>query len=142
MVVRDFQDLIVWQKAMDLVELVYRASASFPKEEVYGLTSQMRRAAISIPSNIAEGHGRHTTADYLHFISITNGSLKELETQVCIACRLRYISAAREGRITSMTAEVGRLLNGLASSLRQKQAKANPGRRSTRMPRNSAQPGP
>jgi four helix bundle protein len=129
MSIRDYRDLIVRQKAMDLVEVIYRASASFPREEVYGLTSQMRRAAISIPSNIAEGHGRYTTPDYLHFISITHGSLKELETQVFIARRLGYITAALENRVTSLTAEVGRLLNGLTDALKQKCPRTTTNRR-------------
>jgi len=82
MAVKDYRELIVWQKAVDLVEAVYRASASFPKEEVYGLTCQVRRAAVSVPSSIAEGPPRTTTADFLHFLSVARGSLKEVETQL------------------------------------------------------------
>jgi four helix bundle protein len=86
--VKDYRDLIVWQKAMDLVETIYRTTATFPREEVYGLTSQIRRAAISIPSSIAEGNGRNTTRDYVHFLGMAYGSVKEVETQVLIAERL------------------------------------------------------
>ena len=88
---KDYRELIVWQKAMDLVEAIYRTTARFPKEELYGLTSQIRRAAVSIPSNIAEGQARNTTRDFLHFLAIAYGSLKEVETQVLIAERLGYI---------------------------------------------------
>ena len=93
MPVKDYRDLIVWQKAMDLVEAIYRTTAAFPREEIYGLTAQMRRAAVSIPSNIAEGNGRNTTRDYLHFLGMAYGSVKEVETQVLIAERLRYIDS-------------------------------------------------
>jgi four helix bundle protein len=105
---------------MDLVEATYRLTGSFPKEEQYGLTNQIRRAAVSIPSNIAEGQGRHTTRDFLNFLSITNGSLNELETQVMIAHRLDYISVRAQTSALSQTAEVGRLANALANSLRRK----------------------
>ncbi|MFH1921143.1 MAG: four helix bundle protein [Planctomycetota bacterium] len=120
MAVKDYRELIVWQKAVDLVEAVYRASASFPKEEVYGLTSQIRRAAVSVPSNIAEGQARNTTADFLHFLSIARGSLKEVETQVIIARRLGYIDAQKESELTNLTEEVSRLISGLTNSLKKK----------------------
>lgn len=117
MKVRNYQELIVWQKAMDLVESVYAASRSFPREEIYGLTSQLRRAAISIPSNIAEGQGRRTTPDFIRHLSIGYGSLREVETQLLIAARLRYLSDAKCQDLLKITAEVGRLFNGLMSSL-------------------------
>ncbi len=82
---RNYADLIAWQKAMDLVEETYRVSARFPKEEIYGLTSQLRRSAVSIPSNIAEGQGRRTKQEFTHYLSIAYGSLRELETQILIA---------------------------------------------------------
>ena len=88
--VRHYRELIVWQKAMDLVMRVYEATECFPQRELFGLTNQLRRAAVSIPSNIAEGQGRNTTADFLRFLSIARGSLQELETQILIASRLRY----------------------------------------------------
>ncbi len=80
MAVRSYRELIAWQKAMDFVELVYQHTASFPKEERYGLTGQLRKAAVSVPSNIAEGQGRSTTADFLRFLSIARGSLYESQT--------------------------------------------------------------
>jgi four helix bundle protein len=117
MKVKNYRELIVWQKAMDLVVEVYTVSKSFPREEVYGLTSQLRRAAVSVPSNIAEGQGRRTTADFLRHLSISYGSLREVETQMLIAARLRYLTDRRCQDVLNMAAEVGRLLNGLMSSL-------------------------
>jgi four helix bundle protein len=117
MKLNSYQELILWQKAMDLVEEVYAASKSFPREEIYGLTSQLRRAAVSIPSNIAEGQGRSTTADFLRHLSIGYGSLLEVETQMLIATRLNYLTMARSRNVMKMSAEVGRLFNGLMSSL-------------------------
>jgi len=119
MEVKSYRDLIVWQKAMDLVELVYRQSRDFPREELYGLTNQLRRAAVSIPSNIAEGRARQTTKDFLHFLSITQGSLAEVETQVVIAQRLCYADTESTEKILRLTGEVGRLLHGLRNSLAQ-----------------------
>ena len=116
-VVKDYRDLIVWQKAMDLVETVYRTTAAFPKEELYGLTSQLRRAAVSIPSNIAEGNGRNTTRDYLHFLSTAYGSVKEMETQVLIAERLEYIDSTHCSKLVKNTNEIARLISGLVNSL-------------------------
>ncbi len=118
--VRNYRELIVWQKAMDLVVLVYRASAGFLAEEVYGLRDQVRRAAVSIPSNIAEGQGRQTTRDFLKFLSIANGSLREVETQTMIAGRLGYISEQESSELLELAAEVGRLRYGLVRSLQQK----------------------
>jgi len=117
MTVRHYQELIVWQKAMDLVMLVYAATNSFPQKEVFGLTNQLRRAAVSIPSNIAEGQGRKTTRDFFHYLSISNGSLQELETQVILASRLNYLDEDPQSEILDRSAEVGRLINGLVKSL-------------------------
>jgi four helix bundle protein len=117
MKVRNYQELIVWQKAMDLVVEVYTISKAFPKEEIYALTSQLRRAAVSVPSNRAEGQGRRTTADFLRHLSISYGSLREVETQTLIAARLRYLDERRCQEVLKVAAEVGRLLNGLISSL-------------------------
>ncbi|HET9404077.1 MAG TPA: four helix bundle protein [Burkholderiales bacterium] len=110
-------DLVVWQKAMDLVTEVYKLSESFPVRENYGLTSQLQRAAVSIPSNIAEGHGRKSTQAYLNHLSIAHGSLMEVETQVEIARRLGYLSAHPAQLVTERTAEVGRMLNALQRAL-------------------------
>ena len=117
MKVKNYQDLIAWQKAMDLVEDVYKASRDFPREEVYALTSQIRRAAVSVPSNIAEGQGRRTSADFLRHLSIAYGSLREVETQILIAQRLKYIVIGKVESVLSRAGEVGRLLNGLMASL-------------------------
>lgn len=86
--IRSYRDLVVWQKGMDLVEGVYRVTKAFPKDEVYGLTSQIRRAVVSIPSNIAEGQSRMTSGEFIHFLGIARGSLAELETQIILAQRL------------------------------------------------------
>jgi four helix bundle protein len=115
-----YRELIVWQKAMNFVETLYRITNDFPKAEIYGLTSQMRRAAVSIPSNIAEGQGRSTTRDFLHFLSMSQGSLMEVETQITIAERLGYMEKQKEITLLEATAEVGRLLNGLCNSLNKK----------------------
>jgi four helix bundle protein len=115
--VQGHKDLIVWQKAMDLVLAVYRATGSFPKSEVYGLAAQMQRAAVSIPSNIAEGHGLKQTQAYVRHLAIANGSLTELETQIEIACRLGYLPE-ESTPLTQRAAEVGRLLAGLRKSLK------------------------
>jgi four helix bundle protein len=119
MKVKNYQELIVWQRAMDLVEDVYKASREFPREEIYALTSQIRRAAVSIPSNIAEGQGRRTTADFLRHLSIAYGSLCEVETQILIAQRLRYFAQEKTENVLSRAGEVGRILNGLMASLEQ-----------------------
>jgi len=112
--VRRYTDLIAWQKAMDLVEGVYRLTKQFPKEELYGLVSQMRRSAVSIPSNIAEGHCRNGRREYVHHLSIALGSLGELETQVLIAQRLGY---PEDDRLLALASETGRLVVGLMHSL-------------------------
>jgi four helix bundle protein len=105
---------------MDLVVETYRLSRSFPRAQVYGLTAQIGRAAVSIPSNIAEGHGRKHLAEYLHHLSIANGSLMELETQVQIARRLDYIVADDEDMLLNRAADVGRMLAGLINSLKRR----------------------
>ena len=118
---KNYRDLIAWQKAMDLVAEIYKATQSLPKEEIYGLVSQMRRAAVSIPSNIAEGEGRRSGNEFGHFLSIAHGSLRELETQILISQRLAYLTETQVQTLIGMTEEVGRLLNGLANSLKRKQ---------------------
>lgn len=110
------KDLLVWQKAMDLVVVIYEITATFPKTEVYGLASQMQRAAVSVPSNIAEGHGLKQTQAYARHLALANGSLSELETQLEIARRLGYL-ADRRGTVIEQAAEVGRMLAGLRKSL-------------------------
>lgn len=117
MAARHYQELIVWQKAMELVVLIYQTTTSFPREEQFGLTIQLREAAISIPSNIAEGQGRNTRGDFLHFLAVARGSLQEVETQIIIAERLHYITADKREGFFVLSSEVGRLINGLSNSI-------------------------
>jgi len=116
--IRDYRDLEVWQKAMDLVVTVYHMSVALPSTERFALTDQIHRAAVSIPSNIAEGHGRLHRPDFLRFFSMARGSLMELQTQVEIAFRLNYLTSQQQAQIRERCQEVGRLLNGLIRSLR------------------------
>lgn len=118
--IHSYRDLEVWQRAMDLVEMVYHVTDSFPKHEVYGLRAQMRRAAVSIPSNIAEGHGRSGPREYLHHLSIANGSLTELETQVVVSRRLGYLSPEYETKLIARSGEVGRMAAGLIRALKRR----------------------
>lgn len=115
---RNYRDLIAWQKAMDLVEHVYRTSRQFPREELYALSSQIRRAAISVPSNIAEGEGRGGRKEFAQFLRVAHGSLRELETQVLIAQRLSYVDSREAASLLDVAAEVGRLITGLVRSLK------------------------
>lgn len=111
-----YRELIAWQKAMDLVTHVYDMTKRFPDDERFGLVSQMRRCAVSIPSNIAEGQARNTTGEFKQFIGVARGSIAELTTQILIAERLGYL---QEGTQTIEKAEeVGRILTGLSQSLR------------------------
>lgn len=112
-----YSDLGVWQKAMNLVEAIYHLTRTFPNEERFGLISQMQRAAVSIPSNIAEGYGRKSTKAYINYLSISYGSLLELETQIQIGCRLQYLDRTTMDNLLVQTNEVGRMLNGLQQSL-------------------------
>jgi four helix bundle protein len=113
-----FKDSIVWQKAMDLVTDVYRLTDGFPKREVYSLTDQIRRAAVSVPSNIAEGQAHFSKAEFSHFLRHSGGSLAELETQLMIAERLGYADHDQTQIILRQVVEVGKLLNGLINSLK------------------------
>ena len=117
MAVRNYSELIAWQKAIDLVETVYTLSAALPREEMYGLTTQIRRAAVSIPSNIAEGQGRWTTGEFVQFLGIANGSLREVETQIHIALRLKFIAQVDSEAAVRLASAVGRLIYGLRNSL-------------------------
>ena len=113
--IKDYKDLVVWQKAMELVTAIYQATQAFPKEELYGLTSQLRRAAVSVPSNIAEGQGRLTRGEFRQFLGQAKGSLSELETQLLIAHNLGYLQDC--STLLGQKTEVTRLLNGLLNSL-------------------------
>src|SRR5580704_15940652 len=114
---RSYRELVVWQKAVDLVTEVYRITNSFPRDEIYGLISQLRRAAVSVPSNIAEGQGRATKGEFIQFLCHARGSIFELETQIVIARKLGYIADEAEQRLISQSTEVARILNGLLTSL-------------------------
>ena len=116
--VRSYRDLIVWQRAMTLAEDVYTATRKFPKEEIYGLTSQMRRAAVSVVSNIAEGQARQGRGELLQFLGIASGSLAELGTQMTLAARLGFLAPDIDQSLSELIAEVGRLLNALRKSLK------------------------
>jgi four helix bundle protein len=120
-----YKDLIVWQRAKLLATAVYRITDRFPKSELYGLTSQLRRAAVSVASNIAEGQGRLTMGEFLHFLGQSRGSLLELETQLAIAVDLRYLDASEYTKLEDQTYEVQRLLNGLIESLRRRKTAAS-----------------
>jgi four helix bundle protein len=115
-----FRDLEAWQKGMNLVEDCYRVTTSFPSSELYGLTSQIRRAAVSIPSNLAEGHCRRSTGAYLNHISIALGSHGELQTCVELAIRLGFLATSERTRLIADSDTVGRLLYGLYNSLERK----------------------
>ncbi|HEU4390865.1 MAG TPA: four helix bundle protein [Blastocatellia bacterium] len=117
MSIRGYRDLEVWQKAMDLVLECYRIAERFPKTETYGLTAQLQRAAVSVPANIAEGHGRSHTKEYLNHLSIAYGSLMELETHLQIAGRLSFLDNSSLESLLGRSAEIGRMLNGLMRKL-------------------------
>ena len=118
MAIKSYGDLQVWQKAMDLVVESYKIVNLLPKNEVYSLGTQIQRAAVSIPANIAEGHGREHLGDYLHHLSCANGSLMELETHFLIAKKLAYITDSHLGPLLNQSAEVGRMLAGLICKLK------------------------
>jgi four helix bundle protein len=110
MPVNSYRDLIVWQKSMDLVVLCYKIAETFPKDEIYGLTSQLRRSAVSIPANIAEGHGREGLGEYIHFLGIAQGSLRETETHLLIAIRLGFSDRNNLDQALNLSEEVSKML--------------------------------
>ena len=120
--IRSYNDLEAWQKAIDLVVLVYDVTQTFPQDERFGLTNQVRRSAVSIPANIAEGQGRKHTAEFNHFLAIARGSLLETETHFTIALRLKYVTPEQFQTIRTMTQTTGRLLNGLIRALSARQS--------------------
>jgi len=120
--VRHHRDLVVWQKALSLVEVVYAASKSWLADERFGLVSQVRRAAVSVPSNIAEGCARRSTGSFVHFLSIARGSLAELETQMILANRLTYVSETQLDRVFAAADEVSRMLASLIKKLEDRRA--------------------
>jgi four helix bundle protein len=118
MPVQSYRELLAWQKAMDFAAEVYRVTRRFPKEELYGITSQLHRAAVSVPSNIAEGQGRQTTGEFRQFLGQARGSLLETETQILLSQRLEYLDHETTESLLKQSAEVGRILNGLLNSLK------------------------
>ena len=115
--VDSYKDLVVWQKGIALVQEVYKITRSFPSEEKFGLGSQMRRAAVSIPSNVAEGQARHTTGEFIQFLSHAQGSTAELETQFVIAVELGYCATAKAQPAIELLDQIRRMLNGLRRKL-------------------------
>ncbi len=117
MAVQDFKQLIAWQKAMDLVVAVYQVTAAFPPDERFGLTSQVRRAAVSIPSNIAEGHGRGPSQDFVRFLTIARGSAQEVETQLGLAVRLGFLDRQAAETVFVSINELAKIVSGLIRSI-------------------------
>lgn len=115
--IESYRDLIVWQKAMDAVVEYYRLAARLPKYEQYGLASQIRRSAVSVASNIAEGHSRSTSREYAHFLSIARSSVKEMETQLHICLRLEYLDSGQVSHAFSLADEVSRMLAAIRASV-------------------------
>ncbi len=116
-IVQSYRELVVWKKSMTLVLDVYRSTQAFPKPETYGLVAQLRRAAVSIPSNIAEGQARLSTAEFKQSLGHARGSLMEVETQILISQELGYLERDQSENLLSSSAEVGKILNGLLNSL-------------------------
>jgi len=119
-VVKSYRDLLIWQKGIQLTVLIYRISKAFPREEIYGLTSQMRRCAVSIPSNIAEGAGRLNTPEYKQFLGIARGSSFELQTQLVIAKELGYGDGEQIALADGLCNEVGKMLFATIAALKEK----------------------
>lgn len=117
-VIHSYRDLIVWQKSMSLVVKIYELTEKFPKSEIYGLTSQIRRAAVSVPSNISEGRRRSSRKDFRNFLVIAYGSGSELETQIEIAKRLKFVTDSDCGEVDGLLSKVMRMLNKMLSGLR------------------------
>ncbi len=115
---QSYKELKIWQKGIDLVEACYRVSQGFPTNEQFGLTSQLRRAAVSVPANIAEGYGRESRKEYLRFLAVAQGSLKELETHIIISERLNYLTHSQANRLLADTTEEGKMIGGLMRKLK------------------------
>ena len=115
--IKDFKDLVVWQRAMDLVAEVYQVVKKLPKEELYALSDQIRRAVISIPSNIVEGYGRNSSKEFSHFISIAKGSKSELETQLLLCVKIDYLKESDIQNVMYLIDQVGKMLYSLQEKL-------------------------
>jgi four helix bundle protein len=124
---KNYKELKVWQRAYQLCIEIYKITKDFPKEELYGLTSQIRRSVVSVPSNIAEGYGRKTTQEYIQALYIAYGSISELETQILLAGDLGYIKAENLGKLKKDMGDVERMLMGLIKSLEEKKANRKTG---------------
>jgi four helix bundle protein len=118
--IQSFKDLLVWQKALTLSVLCYELTKAFPKDEMYGMTAQIRRASVSVPANIAEGHGREHTRSFIQFLRVAQGSLKELETHLMLAEQVNLAPAAALAPAYAMTDEIGRMLRALIRALQEK----------------------
>lgn len=116
-VILGYRDLEVWQRAMDIAVECYRLTGSFPASETYGIVAQIRRAAASVPANIAEGRGRRSTSDFIRYLNIAYGSLVELETHLMLASRLDYMDSQIMEELLTRTGKIGKMLNGLRRSL-------------------------
>lgn len=117
--IKNYKDLIIWQKSIMLVKIIYQITQSFPKEEQYGITNQLRRCAVSIPSNIAEGYGRNSTNDYIRFLQIATGSLYELETQVEISFQLNYMTQLQKDEVFNLCTEIDKMIYSLIQKIKQ-----------------------
>ena len=126
MSINSFRDLVVWQKGMVLVQTAYRLTRKLPKHELFGLSSQIQRAAVSVPANIAEGHARDSTKEYLHHLSFSRGSLAELETLVVAAEQLEYLRPEESRDILQQCSEISRMLGALQRQLKSKASNDNP----------------
>ena len=113
MAIANYRDLVAWHAAMALAEDVYKTTRTFPRSEIYGLSSQLQRSAVSVPSNIAEGHGRRSRSDFARFLAFSLGSLAELETQVQLAARLNYVDRGAAARLIEQADRIGRMLFSL-----------------------------
>jgi four helix bundle protein len=115
-----YRELKVWQKSMDIAERIFCLTQDFPKQQQYGLASQIQRAAVSIPANVAEGHGRSTTREYLRFLSIARGSLAELETELLLAKRIGFVDPLETAAVLEELDEISRMLRGLQNAIKRK----------------------
>ena len=120
--IKSYRDLLVWQKAMDLVEISYSIAADFPRDEIYGLSSQLKRAAVSVPANIAEGHGRDGLGEYIHFLGVSQGSLRETETHLLLAGRLGMLNEDGLAQVLRLSDEVSKMLGSLIRSLKSRRS--------------------
>jgi four helix bundle protein len=115
--IKNYRDLLVWQKSMDMTVMLYRIVKNLPKEEIYSLSDQMRRAAMSIPSNIAEGFGRNSTKEYIHFLYITKGSVCELETQLMLCVKIKYLTETEIQPIMDLLDEIGKMITTIIKTI-------------------------